>query len=363
MTEPYDDHARPPDELRSLLHDAVADVEPRPALDAVQARTKVTPMTSKRPWILAAAGAVVAVATTVGVVVAVTGDDPERTPVAAGPSDGPSDGPTDEAGDPDEPSPTDEATDGTGGRTVAVPVYYVGDQPAGPRLFREFHQMPDEDVDASQVAEALRAAVAGDPLDPDYRSGWPADTSVTGVTVDGLTARDTVWVDLSGTEDLRLRPSGMADDEATMAVQQLVYTAQGVLQTRHPVGFLVDGEPVGELLGVPVAPQAVAGDPMEVQGSVWIIDPQDGSEVGTTFTVEGRGAFFEANVSWELLRDGEVVDEGFTTAEEAMTLSPFSFEVTAEPGDYVLRVFEEDMSGGAEGSGSPEDTKRITVVE
>ena len=80
------------------------------------------------------------------------------------------------------------------------------------------------------------------------------------------------------------------------------------------------------------------------------------------FTVNGRGAFFEANVNWELLQDGQVVDEGFTTAEEGMTLSPYSFEVTADPGDYVLRVFEKDMSDG-EGSGSPEDTKRITVVE
>ena len=362
MTEPYDDRSDRPDELRSRLHDAVADVEPRPALDALQARTKVTPMSSKRPWILAAAGAVVAVTATVGVVVAVTGDDPGRTPVAAEPTDGTSD--AQEPGPADEPTdePSDDPAEGPTDETVAVPVYYVADQPGGPALFREFHQMPVEEVDASQVAEALRTAVAGTALDPDYRSSWPADTSVSGVTVDGVSARDIVWVDLSAPEDLRLRPPGMADDEATMAVQQLVYTAQAVLQTRHPIGFLVDGEPVGELLGVPVAEQAVAGDPLEVQGSVWIIDPQDGSEVGTTFTVEGRGAFFEATVSWQLLQDGEVVDEGFTTAEEAMTLSPYSFEVTAEPGDYVLRVYESDVSGG-EGLGEPEDTKRITVVE
>ena len=87
------------------------------------------------------------------------------------------------------------------------------------------------------------------------------------------------------------------------------------------------------------------GDPMAVQASVWVISPQEGDTVGRTFTVEGRGAFFEANVSWQLLQDGAVVDEGFTTAKEGMTLSPYSFEVTAEPGDYVLHLLASDYSG------------------
>ena len=65
-------------------------------------------------------------------------------------------------------------------------------------------------------------------------------------------------------------------------------------------------------------------------------------------------------MSWQLLQGGEVVQDGFTTAEEGMTLSPYSFEVTAEPGDYVLRVYDADMSGG-EGNGEAEDTKQITV--
>jgi Immunoglobulin-like domain of bacterial spore germination/Sporulation and spore germination len=362
MTEPYDapSEGRPHD-LRAALHDAVSDVEPRPGLDAIQSRTKVTAMSSKRPWILAAAGAVVAVAATVGVVAAVTGDDPENqsAPVA---SDGPSpteqnaDEPTDTASD----DPTAEATGDAGEDTTAVPVYFVGDQPAGPRLFREFHQLPVEDVEASQVADALRAAVEGAALDPDYGSPWPAGTTVSGVTIDGTGSNYLVWIDLSG--DVADRPSGMTEDEAEVAVQQLVYTAQAVLQARQPVAFRIDGANAQKVLGVPTAGPVVAADPMEVQGSVWIIDPQNGAEVPTTFTVNGRGAFFEANVRWELLQDGEVVDEGFTTAEEGMTLSPFSFEVTAEPGDYVLRVFEEDMSGG-EGFGPPEDTKEITVTE
>ncbi|WP_148575732.1 Gmad2 immunoglobulin-like domain-containing protein [Nocardioides caldifontis] len=356
MTDPYDGRTDHDALLRATLHDAVADVEPRPALDAVQARTKVTPMSSKRPWILAAAGAVVAVAATVGVVAAVTGDDPERTPVASQPTEEPSEEP--DGGS--EESPSDPT--GSEEQQATVPVYYVGDQGAGPRLFREFRQVPKEDVAAAQVAEALRAAVGTEPLDPDYRTPWPAGTQIRGVTIDGTGQDDAVWIDLSG-DDVERRPGGMSEEEATLALQQLVHTAQGVLQQRQPVGFLVDGEVGPTVLGLGTTGLVQAADPMEVQSSVWIINPQDGSEVATTFTVEGRGAFFEAAVNWELLKDGEVVDEGFTMSEEGMTLSPYSFEVTAEPGDYVLRVFEEDMSGGTEGFGSPEDTKRITVVE
>ena len=78
-----------------------------------------------------------------------------------------------------------------------------------------------------------------------------------------------------------------------------------------------------------------AADPMEVQGTVWVISPQDGDEVGSTFTVEGRGAFFEANVSWQLLRGSEPVAEGFATAEEGMTLSPYRFEVIEGVGHWI----------------------------
>jgi hypothetical protein len=56
-----------------------------------------------------------------------------------------------------------------------------------------------------------------------------------------------------------------------------------------------------------------------------------------------------------------VVKQGFTTAEECCTLSPYSFEVTAPPGSYTLVVHDEDASGGAEGAGQVEDTKRIVV--
>jgi hypothetical protein len=322
---------------------------------------KVTPMNTKRPWIFAAIGAVAATAATLVAVTVITDEDPAETagpassPSASAtpstPSTSPEASPTVDASE--EPPPSDEPVD-----MVSVPVYFVGDQPSGPRLFREFHRMPADDETSGQVAEALRAAMSGSALDPDYRSDWPSDANVIGVTIDGDAPDDVVWIDLDG--PVHDRPGGISEGQAQIAVEQLIHTAQAVLQERRPVQFTIGGGRTDMVLGVPASEPLAEGDPMSVQASVWVIDPQDGDTVGRTFQVEGRGAFFEANVSWQLLQDGKVVKDGFATAEEGMTLSPYAFEVTAEPGDYVLRVYDADMSGG-EGFGEAEDTKRITV--
>ena len=104
------------------------------------------------------------------------------------------------------------------------------------------------------------------------------------------------------------------------------------------------------------------GGEAETLAPVWVTSPQDGDTVGSTFTVEGQGAFFEANVSWQLLdASGEVVQDGFATAEECCVMSPYRFQVKGvDPGDHTLRVYAADMSGG-EGGAEPEDTKRLTV--
>ncbi len=123
----------------------------------------------------------------------------------------------------------------------------------------------------------------------------------------------------------------------------------------------------------PTTPAATADSPGEPSESdepsdtpdpagaeILISDPADGAEVGTTFTVTGKAAAFEATVEWELSKDGSVVKEGFTTAEECCTLSPYSFEVTAEPGDYTLTVRNTDPSDG-EGKPPAEASVAISV--
>jgi hypothetical protein len=340
--------------LRDELEDSVADVEPRHTFDDIRARieeeTMDTPDTrSRNRWAAAAAG--LAVAATVAAVALVTGistggDDPGP---AASPSADATEPATTEA-----TNPTDESSPPAVGGPVAV--YYVGDTPTGPRLFREFRAAEG----AGGLESAVAMAVSSSPLDPDYRVPWPAGTDAT-ASFDEAGELLTIDVRGDGT-GLRSRPSGMAQDEARIALEQLMYTAQAAVQARPPVRFLLDGEITDQLLGEPVSEPLAEGDPMQVQGTVWVISPQQGDEVAGTLTVEGRGAFFEANVSWQVLRDGDMVKEGFAMAQECCTLSPYRFEIRdLPPGDYELRVYDADMSDG-EGPGEQEDTKRFSVT-
>lgn len=361
-----DDHQDRDRWLRDTLRDAVVDVEPRHDLPDVRARVAEGARGRTR-WATGAAG--LAVAATVAAVALVVGLSPDGDPndpaasysppvgVTSDTSPPPRDPATNET-DPSRPTPTEGGPTPGPSLSAPVAVYYVGDTPAGPRLFREFRAPVTERGDA--LATAVQMAVSSPPDDPDYRIPWPGGVEAAGSVSDGLVTVDLTapFVDVELVE----RPSDMRPDEARMALQQLIYTAQAAVQDRAPVRFLLDGRPVDRLLGEPVAEPVTGGDPMQVQAPVWIITPQDGDEVARSLQVEGRGAFFEANVSWQVLQDGDLVDEGFATAEECCTLSPFRFEVTGlPPGDYVLRVYDADMSGG-EGPGEQEDTKRFTLT-
>jgi hypothetical protein len=345
-------------EHRDLLDDAVADVEPRPGLDAIRART-TTGRAGRRPWAWAGAGAVLATAATVAAVT-VLSPGPATTPdsdpgftgrTPAGPSAAPSPTATPDPTPTSDPTGTPAPTTAAAPATGALPVYYVGATSRGPRLFREF--APSRGVGG--LVEAVEDAVLGRSADPDYTSGWPAGTFLQHAQLSG----GVLAVDLGG--PVETRPGAMSAAAARLAVQQLVYTAQAAVQDRIPVTFLVDGRPAARLLGVDTSAPVAEAAQDDVLAQVQVDDPADGLTVGSRFTVRGRAAAFEATVQWELLRDGAEVRKGFTTARECCTLSPFSFDVTGvAPGDYTLVVHDEDASGG-EGLPPWQDTKAITV--
>jgi len=364
--------------IRRLLNDAVSDVEPLDSLDSIRSRTVVTPFRSRRPWILGAGAAVVATAATVAAVAAM-GGTPGTTnaqdPGFAGPSgapasaegsgmprpDGSSAPPT--VDDPTPPSMSTDESSAVSTDPVTVPVYYVGDTSRGPRLYREFHTVKTGD-DGDPADEAVQAAIGVPPTDPDYQSVWakwqgkPANVEVAGVTQRG----GTITVDLFADGPIGERPSGMGKQEASMAVEQLIYTVQGTVQSRDAVQFMLNGERADTLLGVPISEPLAEGDPTQVLAQVWIIEPSQGAEVTGPFEVSGLAAAFEANVQWELMQGQTVVKKGHTTAKECCTASPYKFTVNVPPGDYTLVVHDEDASGGAEGFAPWQDTKDITVV-
>lgn len=341
------------DDLRRLFEDAVSDVEPRDSLGSIHARTKVRSMSSKRSWLLGAGAAVVATAATVAAVTVLSGDGTTDEPGFAGPTAA-TDGKTSEGQSPapsKEPSPSESAAP----ETATVPVYYLGETTRGPRLYREFHRV--ELVNDDPVSTAVFEAVAVTPDDPDYRTPWPGGT--TAATVESPPA-DVITVDVRGA-GLRDRPADLTVEEAELAIEQLVYTAQAAHQSRSPVQLLLDGNRTDTLLGVPVSEPLAQGAAEDVLAQVWIIDPAEGAEVTAPFEVSGLAAAFEANVVWELRDGSKVVKKGFTTARACCKMEPYSFEVSAPPGEYTLIVTDSDPSGG-EGFGPWEDTKRITVL-
>lgn len=237
------------------------------------------------------------------------------------------------------------------GEPRAVPGYYVADTPAGPRLYREFHRVATIDPASAAVREVLRG-----PVDPDYRTPWPAGTALRSPV---SAAGGVITVDL-GRE--ALRPVSLDTATAELAVQQIVYTVQAALGSTDPVRLLVDGAPIPELFGaVPTAQPVHRADQYAVRSLVQIDDPAEGAGVGRTVTVSGEAAAFEANVPWQVLRDGAVVQRGFATAAQGQRFAAYAFTVTLAPGSYVVRVTEDDPSGG-EGRPPFTDDKAFVVT-
>jgi spore germination protein GerM len=329
-TPPTDDS-----DLRSLFDDAVSDVYPEGGTSEIRARAG---RPSAGRWVpLTVAAAVATVVVIVGAAW-LAQRQPGDTPAA-------------KPGNPAQ-EPTSQASSDTSsnqGRTVQAPVYYVGRTAAGPRLFAETHRVTD--VTQSQLQVAVQEVLSGPPLDPDLES------SFRGVTATAVASAGKVTIELSEPVS---RPPGMNEEQAQMAVQSLVWTADAAAPGSGPVTFTVDGAPAAEVLGIDTSAPVERASGDSVLSTVSIATPGEGAVVPTRFEVTGQAATFEANVVWELKMGDKVVRNGFTTARECCTLSPYSFFVTATPGDYTLVVHDTDESDG-EGIGTSEDTKRIKV--
>ncbi|WP_051426209.1 Gmad2 immunoglobulin-like domain-containing protein [Jiangella gansuensis] len=341
--------------LHAALNRAAEHVEPGPdGLAQIRRRTKDVPLW-RRPVLLGlAAATAVAVAVLVGGVMALDGSDDPIASTTSSPSRTPADGsgsPTPPGGDqttpPSEPPSTGPV------ETLSLPVYFVADSGAGPRLAREFQTVETADP---PVLAALRQLA--DPADPDYSSLWQPD----------LVRSAEVGVDVI-TVDLTALPEVTAGDTepsaAELAVQQVVYTATAAAASSGqdgslPVRITVEGQPVDALDGVSLAEPVGRADPLEVRQLMQLNEPAEGATVTSPVAVMGEAATFEANVPWEVRRDGEVVEQGATTAAECCTFAEFQFEVELEPGTYEVVITEEDVSGG-EGRPPMSDSRTFTV--
>jgi hypothetical protein len=253
-----------------------------------------------------------------------------------------------------EPSSTAPASGGTD--MVTVPVYFVAEGPMGPRLFREFRKVQAD----NPLEEATALMTEGDALDPDYSTLYPGGAFASVSFSDGAGAivvqvKDDGW---------NTAAEGMNKREARLAVQQLVYTVQGVQKQRVPV-LVQNGNDPAPLFGIDSTGGFQAAKQLAVLGLVNVTAPEEGTTVADTFTASGVASSFEATVPWEI-RDtsGAKVAEGFATAEGwTGRLYPWETEVDVsdlEPGTYTFVAMTDDPSDG-EGAGPTEDTKTIIV--
>ena len=250
------------------------------------------------------------------------------------------------------PSETPSESAGT-----AVPVYFVGDGPGGkPRLFREFHR-----VTGDPLTEAARLVTGGgEPDDPDYRTLWPQ------VEVSQVTATDGLLVVEVPGDGFTERPDGMTERDAKLAMQQLVYTLQGVQQERVPVQVKRGGSDF-RLLGLPSDVPYSAASALRTLNLVSITSPAEGDTVsGDTLTVTGVANSFEASGPCRLIASDQEVAVVPYQAEGWMEDRLFPFEVEiplADAGTAAAppQCETDDPSGGAEGDGPSVDTTLISV--
>lgn len=248
---------------------------------------------------------------------------------------------------PSTPGPTASATVVPSKQAL---VYFPIDGPNGARLVREPHRV----AGGTPARGAVEALIAG-PDDHDYLEPWNHMTRVLGISDSG----GVITVDLSG----EARTAGVGSAFATLMKQQLIYTVTEQLGPGKRVMLHIEGAPAGELWGVTewTTPEARA-DWSETLLAVGIDTPAEGAEVSSPVVISGQAAVFEATLPWRVLtRDGSPVLDGVAMTAEGMTLAPYRFEVTLQPGQYVVEVTEDDPSGG-EGGPLDVDSRTFTVA-
>lgn len=359
------------DLVRRALTREAERVRPDPdGLYKIRERIYTAAPQHRRPWLWTVAGAGVAAAMAAGVFALVRGNPvdqgspdvataPSSTPISTGTSTGaPSATPTTVPSPTLNPSaaqntvaPTRTVPVAPGSGVSAVPVYWLGQTVGKPdgelRLYRSFVR-----VKGDRALGAVTTIAAGRPDDPDYTSPWAGARPLSVVRRSGLITVD--FGTLPGRQ--------LGAKESGTAVQQLVYTVQGVLQTTEPVKVTLKGGPAGPLFGSAdtSAPFRRAA-PVDVQAWIWITAPAEAATAHSPLTVSGVASTFEATVNWRVrdLASGTVVREGHTTASAGTgEFGTFGFRVELPRGSYQVECLEFSAEDGHE---TNTDTKTIVV--
>jgi germination protein M len=241
---------------------------------------------------------------------------------------------------------------------TAVAVYYLHDTGTRLALSREFRRTSSPD----RIKAAIELMIAG-PVDRDYTTLWPAETTVRSVSVRGEVAA----VDLNAAA-----MSGRGGSAAAcLSLQELVWTVTGTDNSIKRVALTIEGrskDVISTWWGVgcgPDEPMSRQTPSYEVLAPVQISSHNDGDTIrGSRFTFGGEATVFEATVSWSVLdATGKSLLAGFDTATEGAPGRGSWQANVVLPGAKVgqrieLRAWE---TSAKDGSVVNLDTKTVTI--
>ncbi|MDJ0357494.1 Gmad2 immunoglobulin-like domain-containing protein [Paenarthrobacter sp. PH39-S1] len=245
--------------------------------------------------------------------------------------------------------------------STKLPVYWLGHSGAGIYLYREFLTMTG---DGDPIEAALLTMTSEKPLDGDYFTPWKKPARLGAA----ISAKNIITVDISSDAFSTNVDEGIA----RRALAQLVYTATaaaanaGLIVANQPVhvSLLVDGHTDYLAFGKIKLDQPLVRDSGFV-APVWVIDPQEGTDLGAPFKVSGQGISASGTLVWQLLKvspEGQksVFLSGSTIIGTGPgQLGPFEFSVQPPVGSYELRVYSGDPADPADQAGV--DSKLIKV--
>lgn len=298
----------------------------------------------RRRWLIpVAAAASVALIGGVAWGVSTTGDRAQTTPAATSSST------KDPSSTAVAPSPSSSPTGAT--TQVALPAYFVGaSSGTGDRygLYREFVRtaVPVGATTAQRAEAAVKVAMNAQPftnLEP-YIQPW------SGISVQNLTATPSlITITLSGSG-----ASGFTNEQTKLAVQELVWTAQGAIgKGTIPVKFVVaDGSTT--LFGTYPTAQTYNRPAKDLQyedlAPIWITFPERDHvfKTGEPVVATGESCAFEATTQWQLKRGGVEVNAGTTMASSGCpTRGTWKVDLgSLIAGDYTFRMYEVSMQDG-----------------
>ena len=147
------------DDLTTLLREAVEDVEPTDRRAELRELVAVSSRSRHRRYAITG-GLLAAAVVVTGVAVAVQQSDEPET----------------------QPADSKHAVDRSREHRPAYALYYVGETPQGPRLFREFRDGPGPETTPAAAISLLLSP----PDDPDYESYWSAGQLLGATIVNGV---------------------------------------------------------------------------------------------------------------------------------------------------------------------------------